>query len=244
MRTSTTSTTRTSVLPCAASFMRSAAPVWSSSANSSIVLVSPTPNLLVSMLCSLSIFSTVPTSTFPTSPSVERTCDTADKSWISWLIFSSVHHSYRTAFPVCLSSTSNLFGCIIIASCCLPRESSFFSCFFSSRSMSSLRRSSCNALAPPSRRPSASNFSAAPEAGSSPPVCSCTQACFRAAEAAKRLDSSFSMRPIVNSRHFVGQKDGNLGCFVLTSASFLKGKRPSTKPYMITPKAHISTLSP
>mmetsp|Transcript_24494 Transcript_24494/g.73109 ORF Transcript_24494/g.73109 Transcript_24494/m.73109 type:complete len:230 (+) Transcript_24494:1248-1937(+) len=229
--------------------MSRAAPLRTSPASCSRVLAEFFPKRLGSMLCSVSMRENIRRSLAspatsaatvlfpPTSKTPERSMRLAS------------HHSYRFCAPdIWRSGTTNS----LTWWCALPgfgRREVVVSraralCSRSRRFMSSWRRSRTPASAPsctmssPSSRPS----------GDSPVTgvddWAATQGCDITVSEEGRMRSFFSSILRMNSSQVGCTRLGMRTSLLRTSFSSRKGKRPLTRPYMMTPIPQTSTLAP
>mmetsp|Transcript_86208 Transcript_86208/g.222033 ORF Transcript_86208/g.222033 Transcript_86208/m.222033 type:complete len:331 (+) Transcript_86208:1168-2160(+) len=267
-RRTTTSTTRTSFLCSVASSMRRAVPLRTSSDSSAKVFALPTPNLVVSMLCSVSIWENTPMSMFASNASGVAGSALASMSRRPFSrTFSTPHHSYtRACFGLLLPATVNFFArwleeytvLDLVSPALAPLAGMRLSCSMLSRSMSSCRRSCTSALTSSAHRVlPCSCFSSWPlvSCATTWSLTSCanvsgdlalpaTHGCSMTSQELGRLFSFLSSMTSMNSLQVGWTLFGIFATLLLMSSSSLNGKRAVTKPNMMTPSAHTSTFRP
>mmetsp|Transcript_30408 Transcript_30408/g.83792 ORF Transcript_30408/g.83792 Transcript_30408/m.83792 type:complete len:268 (+) Transcript_30408:1009-1812(+) len=252
-RSTTTSTTRTSFLCSVASSMSRAAPLRTSPASCSRVFASDLPKRLGSMWCSSSMRENMRRSlaspaasaaTRAALPSTPRTPDLVARSLL--------HHSNLSFAPrMARSSTKNS----LTSWCCScsgllswPSASRARAlCSTSNRLRSSWRRSLTCSSAPSCTMPGTlASPSSLPSTATSAETSgrAAIHGCAIISSAAGRFLSCFSSILLMNSSHVACTRLGIRTSLDLTSFSSRKGKRPLTRPYMMTPIAHTSTLAP
>mmetsp|Transcript_32906 Transcript_32906/g.104296 ORF Transcript_32906/g.104296 Transcript_32906/m.104296 type:complete len:231 (-) Transcript_32906:649-1341(-) len=230
--------------------MRRAAPLRTSAASCSSVLASKRPKSRGSMLCSRSIWAKRLRSLASPATSGAAMCAWPSISRMpARFTRSAGHHSYLScAVGHCASAMrkSRALRCVAAGRRC-RRPSPRPWCSRPRRLMSSWRRARMPSLAPSCATPGACGAasSSASAAGTSAALPgTAIQGCAATAAELGRTSSRFSSIRRMKSSHVGCTRLGIFTSLPRTSFSSRKGKRPLTRPYMMTPMPQTSTLAP